>query len=140
MADRVSPEKRSEIMRRVRSKHTRPELIARSAAHRLGLRFRLHDASLPGRPDMVFKRWKTVVFVNGCYWHRHENCKKATTPKTNEEFWLAKFKANRIRDQRNYRNLEEQGWRVIVLWQCQFDSIDEAACLIAREFFGSVNP
>lgn len=135
MIDRVSIAKRSEIMRSVRSKHTGPELLIRSAAHRLGLRFRLHDGKLPGRPDLVFPRWKTVVFVNGCYWHRHANCKKATVPKSNTSFWHAKFEANLARDERNYRDLSELGWRVIVVWQCEAKSLAEAINLLSNRFF-----
>lgn len=136
MADRVSSEKRSEIMRAVRSKNTGPEKIVRSAAHRLGLRFRLHDTRLPGRPDMVLSKWKTVIFINGCYWHRHANCKKATFPKSNVNFWRAKFDANLTRDERNYRKLSELGWRAIIVWQCEVRSPEEATNLLSNIFFG----
>lgn len=134
MADHVPTEKRSEIMRAVRGKDTRPERLVRSAAHRLGLRFRLHDPWLPGRPDMVLRRWKTVIFINGCYWHRHRGCRKATTPKSNVEFWEAKFAGNQKRDQRNYRQLAKLGWRVVVLWQCEVESIDEAMARLRALF------
>lgn len=134
MADHVPTEKRSEIMRAVRGKDTRPERLVRSAAHRLGLRFRLHDPRLPGRPDMVLRRWKTVIFINGCYWHRHRGCRKATTPKSNVEFWEAKFAGNQKRDQRNYRQLAKLGWRVVVLWQCEVESIDEAMARLRALF------
>ena len=136
MADRVPPEKRSEIMRAVRGKNTGPEMTVRSAAHRLGLRFRLHDANLPGRPDMVLPKWKTVIFINGCFWHRHENCKKATMPKSNVDFWQAKFEANLARDECNYRSLSELGWRAIVVWQCEARSREEATKLLSDHFFG----
>ncbi|MGN6227492.1 MAG: very short patch repair endonuclease [Dyella sp.] len=134
MADHVPTEKRSEIMRAVRGKDTRPERLVRSAAHRLGLRFRLHDPRLPGRPDMVLRRWKTVIFINGCYWHRHRGCRKATTPKSNVEFWEAKFAGNQKRDQRNYRQLAKLGWRVVVLWQCEVESIDKAMARLRALF------
>ena len=127
MIDRVTTEKRSEIMRAVRGKDTGPEMVVRSAAHRLGLRFRLHASQLPGRPDMVLRKWKTVIFINGCYWHRHRGCRKTTTPKSNAEFWNAKFLRNQQRDRRNYRELKDLGWRVIVLWECEVASIAQAS-------------
>ena len=134
MTDRVSVETRSKIMRSVGSKNTGPELLARSAAHRLGLRFRLHDRNLPGRPDLVFKRWNAVIFVNGCFWHRHTNCAKANVPKTNVTFWQTKFDANVARDAGNYRRLKEAGWRVIVVWQCEVKSLDAAMRVVYRRF------
>lgn len=140
MADRVPPEKRSEIMRAVRGAHTRPELIVRSAAHRLGLRFRLHDKSLPGRPDLVLRRWKTVIFVNGCYWHRHASCKKATMPKSNVDFWHGKFERNIARDQSNHSDLAKMGWRVVVLWQCEIGSIEKAMALLSHYFVSPKSP
>ena len=134
MTDRVTAEKRSEIMRAVRSKHTGPEMLVRSAAHRLGLRFRLHPKDLPGRPDMVFRRHSAVVFVNGCYWHHHSGCKKASTPGSNREFWLAKFASNKARDERNRRELVRMGWRVIVIWQCEASSLEETMHLLSVRF------
>lgn len=134
MVDRISPQRRTEIMRAVRSKDTLPEILVRKAAHRLGLRFRLHAKHLPGRPDLVFRRWHTVVFVNGCFWHRHRGCKKASLPKTNVEFWQKKFAENERRDEVNYRRLAESGWRVVVLWQCQVRTIEEAVALLGRRF------
>lgn len=105
-------------MRSIRGKNTVPEKVVRSAAHKLGLRFRLHDARLLGRPDMVFARHRTVVFVNGCFWHRHD-CHLATVSKTRVEFWAAKFAANQARDKRNRQELEAQGWRVLEVWECE---------------------
>lgn len=134
MTDRVTSEKRSEIMRAVHGKNTGPELIVRSAAHRLGLRFRLHDSRLPGRPDMVLAKWKTVIFINGCYWHRHRGCRKATTPKSNTEFWKAKFASNQARDRRNYRKLIALGWRVLIVWQCEVKSAEQASALLSVHF------
>jgi DNA mismatch endonuclease, patch repair protein len=119
MIDHVSRKKRSAIMGAVHGKHTAPELLVRSAAHKLGLRFRLHAAKLPGRPDLIFPKWKTVVFVNGCFWHRHPGCKRTTVPKSNAEFWRRKFRENVRRDRANYVRLSELGWRVVILWQCQ---------------------
>lgn len=134
MVDRISPERRTEIMRTVRSKNTGPEILVRKAAYRLGLRFRLHAKHLPGKPDLVFRKWNTVVFVNGCFWHRHLGCKKASLPKTNVEFWQKKFTDNVRRDEVNYRRLAESGWRVVVLWQCHVRTIEEAAALLGQYF------
>ena len=134
MADHVSREKRSAIMRSVTNKNTTPEILARRAAHKLGLRFRIHSAELPGRPDMVLPRWKTVVFVNGCFWHRHPGCRRTTIPKSNVEFWTEKFRANVERDKRNYAMLVEMGWRVVILWQCEVKTIDAATEILRRHF------
>src|SRR5260370_14466037 len=110
--DTVSEKQRSWNMSRIRSKNTAPELLVRSMLHRMGFRFRIHDRSLPGCPDIVLKKWKTVVFVNGCFWHRHENCKFAYTPKTRPAFWRKKFEGNVQRDSKRIRALEALGWRV----------------------------
>jgi DNA mismatch endonuclease (patch repair protein) len=135
MIDHVSGTKRSAIMSAVRSKNTTPEMLVRSAAYRLGLRFRLHVARLPGRPDLVFPKWKTVLFVNGCFWHRHPGCKKATTPKSNVRFWRRKFRENIRRDAKNYERLGSLGWRVVVLWQCELGrpgTLDRATSLLKK--------
>jgi DNA mismatch endonuclease (patch repair protein) len=114
-----SPEKRSAVMARIRGKDTKPELIVRSLLHRSGVRFSLRRKDLPGKPDIVLPKYKTVVFVHGCFWHRHKGCKVATTPKTRTDFWQAKFDSNVARDQRNQRDLKKAGWQVIVLWECE---------------------
>ena len=132
MVDRVSSEKRSEIMRSVGTEDTGPEMIVRSAAHRLGFRFRLHDRKLPGKPDLVLPRWRTVIFVHGCFWHRHQNCKKATTPRSNVDFWEKKFSANVVRDARNCEELQRQGWRVVIIWQCEAASLDAAIEILKK--------
>lgn len=116
--DIVTPEVRSRMMRGIRGKNTGPERSVRSAAHRLGLRFRLHVRELPGRPDLVFPRHKTVIFVHGCFWHRHDSG-LAATPKTREEFWQKKFAANVSRDARKRDGLERAGWRVVEIWECE---------------------
>ena len=116
--DIVNPAKRSQMMSGIRGKNTRPELVVRSIAHRLGLRFRLHRKDLPGRPDLVFPKHKTVIFVHGCFWHRH-NCPMAAVPKTRTAFWLAKFAANKKRDHECTVALENRGWRVLELWECE---------------------
>ena len=106
-------------MAKVRSKDTAPELHVRRIAHALGYRFRLHRRDLPGSPDLVFPGRKAVIFVHGCYWHRHEGCRRTTTPKTRAEFWQAKFDANVRRDARDIARLEQQGWRTMVVWECE---------------------
>ncbi|MBU6440520.1 MAG: DNA mismatch endonuclease Vsr [Betaproteobacteria bacterium] len=116
--DIVSPEVRRRMMAGIRGKDTRPELVVRSIVHRLGLRFRLHRKELPGRPDLVLSRHRTVIFVHGCFWHRHD-CGLAAVPKTRPEFWAGKFAANVQRDQRNRLALEGLGWRVIEVWECE---------------------
>lgn len=110
---------RSRNMAAIRGKDTLPELNVRRMLHGLGLRFRLHRRDLPGRPDIVLPRHRTVVFVHGCFWHRHEGCRYTTTPKTRLAFWQAKFDANVARDHRNRVALEEMGWRVLVMWECE---------------------
>jgi DNA mismatch endonuclease, patch repair protein len=121
-------------MSAVLGKNTRPEMVVRKAAHGLGLRFRLHDRNLPGRPDLVLPKWKTVIFVNGCFWHGHEGCRRNATPKSNAAFWAQKVAANVRRDEANGRRLGDLGWRVVTLWECQVRSIDAAASILKREF------
>jgi DNA mismatch endonuclease (patch repair protein) len=126
MADFLSPIERSERMSRIRGKDTRPELALRKVLHGLGLRYRLHGAGLAGKPDLVFARYKTVVFVHGCFWHRHGGCNIATTPKSNTPFWVGKFEKNVARDARVARILEEAGWKVLVVWECELASARKA--------------
>jgi len=109
MTDFLSPAERSDRMSRIRGKDTQPELTLRKVLHRLGLRYRLHGAGLPGKPDLVFPRYRTVVFVHGCFWHRHDGCNIATTPKSNTPFWLEKFEKNVARDARVATQLEALG-------------------------------
>ena len=113
-----SKAKRSEVMSHIRGRDTKPELVVRSLLHRAGLRFSLRRKDLPGRPDLVLSKYQTVIFVHGCFWHRHKGCKVATVPKTRKAFWLAKFTGNVARDKRNIRSLERQDWKVIVVWSC----------------------
>ena len=117
--DHLTPEKRSWNMSRIKSKDTTPERIVRSFLHRNGFRFRLHVKDLPGKPDIVLPKYKTVIEVRGCYWHRHEGCKDATTPSTNIEFWQNKFAATVVRDKQTEQELKALGWNVIVLWECE---------------------
>src|SRR5208283_839683 len=114
-----STQRRSWNMSRIKGRDTEPELIVRSLLHRLGLRFRLHKRDLPGRPDITLKKYRTIVFVHGCFWHRHPECFMAYSPKSNEKFWSDKFRANVDRDRRVVSTLRRMGWRVIVVWECQ---------------------
>ena len=116
--DVVSPEVRSRIMAGIKGRDTVPELAVRSIAHSLGLRFRLQGKGLPGRPDLVLAKHRTVIFVHGCFWHRH-SCGLAAVPKTRSEFWAAKFDANTSRDARNKIELQAMSWRVIEVWECE---------------------
>lgn len=123
--DKISKEERSRNMSRVRSRDTKPEVKIRSLLHRLGFRFRLCDKSLPGKLDIVLKKYKTVIFVNGCFWHHHENCPKSKLPKTNKEFWEKKINSNVARDRKNKEKLAAQGWRVLVFWECELKRFSE---------------
>ena len=119
MVDIFDVEKRSEIMSRIRGRNTRPELVVRRIAHALGFRFRLHRRDLPGCPDIVFPRYRAVILVHGCFWHRHPECKYAYSPKTRIQFWEEKFKGNVVRDRRNELALSDLGWRTMVIWECE---------------------
>jgi DNA mismatch endonuclease (patch repair protein) len=119
MTDRLSPEQRSWNMSRIRGKDTGPERAVRSLLHRLGYRFRLHSRVLPGKPDIVLRRYRTVIFVHGCFWHRHRNCRFAYSPKTRQAFWAAKFRDNQRRDARLQEGLKSAGWRVLIVWECE---------------------
>lgn len=112
-------EQRHRNMSAVKSKDTKPEILVRKGLHAAGYRFRLHVKDLPGNPDIVLPKYKIVIFVNGCFWHRHPGCKYASTPASNADFWKAKFEANIARDKRNYTQLEKLGWKVIVIWECE---------------------
>jgi DNA mismatch endonuclease, patch repair protein len=119
MVDTVSKEKRSEIMSRVRGKDTTPEMAVRRLVFSLGYRYRLHDARLPGKPDLVFAGRRKVIFVHGCFWHRHDGCALARLPKSRIDFWARKLAGNKERDERNIAALRDLGWRVLVLWECE---------------------
>jgi DNA mismatch endonuclease, patch repair protein len=119
MADIVSVQVRSRMMASIGGKNTRPELAVRSYLHRAGLRFRLHDRQLPGTPDIALPRYRAVVFVHGCFWHRHTGCRFASTPATRADFWAAKFAGNVARDKRKGDALRAAGWQVHTVWECQ---------------------
>lgn len=119
MRDRLTPDQRSHLMSRVRGKDTLPEKSVRSLLHSVGYRFRLHTRDLPGSPDIVLPKYRTVIFVHGCFWHRHAGCSKATMPAANREYWKTKFAENLERDARKERELVALGWHVITVWQCE---------------------
>ena len=119
MPDTVSPEVRSRIMAQVKSKGMKPEMKVRRLLHGLGYRYRLHRSDLPGRPDLVFPSRRKVVFVNGCFWHKHPGCPRVRIPATNRDYWLAKLERNRARDKRNIVLLRESGWMAMAVWECE---------------------
>ena len=119
MTDTLNEQQRHYNMSRIRSKDTKPEEIVRKYLFSKGLRFRKNDRRYPGHPDVVLPKYKTVVFVNGCFWHRHEGCRYASIPATNREYWNQKFERNVERDAREQKELRELGWRVIVVWECE---------------------
>ncbi|SJM89484.1 XorII very short patch repair endonuclease Vsr [Crenothrix polyspora] len=118
MTDRIDQASRSRIMSAIRSHSTRPEMKVRSALHKAGFRFRLHAKKLPGTPDLVLRKYKAIVFINGCFWHQHPHCKNSHIPKTHSEFWRHKFARNVARDQKVLYQLKLMGWRVAILWEC----------------------
>ncbi len=118
MVDNVSPSTRSRMMRAIPSKNTKPEILLRKGLFRAGIRFRLHKKNLVGKPDIVLAKYNAVIFVHGCFWHRHEGCRLATTPSTHTDFWTRKFESNVERDRRNREQLIAEGWRVAIVWEC----------------------
>jgi len=132
--DKLKPEHRSWNMSRIRSSNTKPELIVRSILHRMGFRFRLHRKDIPGKPDIVLPKYKTVIFVHGCFWHRHEGCKYAYTPKSRVDFWTAKFKANTQRDIKVKKQLDELKWNTFVIWECELSDINSLETRIQNYF------
>jgi DNA mismatch endonuclease (patch repair protein) len=129
--DKISREHRSWNMSRIKGKDTKPELIVRSLLHKMGFRFRLNGkvsrkyhpkGILPGKPDIVLAKYKTVIFVHGCFWHRHKGCKRSNIPKTNTEYWMKKISDNEQRDEINSALLKKAGWQVIIIWECEINS------------------
>lgn len=135
MTDTLSPADRSRLMAQVKSKNTGPEMTVRRLVHGMGYRYRLHQGKLPGKPDLVFKTRKKVIFVHGCFWHLHENCPQARMPKSKTDFWKPKLEGNRVRDQRNQEKLKAMGWDCLVIWECELD--DPLKLLLRiRKFLG----
>jgi len=131
--DRFTPLQRSALMSQVRGKNTRPEERVRSLLHHMGFRFRLHRKDLPGTPDVVLPRYRTVIFVHGCFWHRHPGCKKASMPQTNREFWEKKLARNVERDAEVIRELTRTGWRVLVVWECELKNHEALSARLLHE-------
>jgi len=119
MVDTLTKEKRSWNMSRITGKNTKPEILLRSLLHRDGFRFRLQDKRLPGKPDIVLPRYRTVIFLNGCFWHRNSNCKYAYIPKSRQEFWLKKLEETVHRDRKKQKMLADLGWQILVVWECE---------------------
>jgi DNA mismatch endonuclease (patch repair protein) len=138
MTDIISKEKRSWNMSRIKGKNTKPEILVRSFLHKAGFRFRINDERLTGKPDIVFPKYHTVVFIHGCFWHRHKNCRKAYFPKTRVSFWKKKFSANVKRDYKVMKNLKKLGWKVCIVWECKIEKnlkaeIDKIADLVTKQ-------
>ena len=129
MADMLTPRQRGELMARIRSKDTRPEMRVRRLVHSMGYRYRLHARELPGCPDLVFRPRRKAIFVHGCFWHRHEGCSRNRIPKSPEtrDYWLAKLNGNVERDRRNEAALREDGWRILVIWECETKDLTQIA-------------
>jgi DNA mismatch endonuclease, patch repair protein len=138
--DTFTPEKRSNIMRLVRSKDTKPEMRVRSLLHCLGFRFRLHRKDLPGNPDIVLPKHSSVIFVHGCFWHRHIGCQEASMPATRQYYWIPKFERTVERDKRNQEELKTLGWNVIVLWECELKDLNRLADRLINEITSSKLP
>jgi DNA mismatch endonuclease (patch repair protein) len=134
--DTLTPKDRSERMGRVRAKDTKPEMVVRRLVHSLGYRYRLHNRSLPGRPDLVFAKRRKVIFVHGCFWHRHSaSCPLTRMPKSRLDFWVPKFEGNKRRDAENEAKLKAMGWDFLVVWECQLGSLDSLGGRV-RDFLG----
>lgn len=132
MADTMSPEERSRRMASVRSVDTKPEMAVRRLVHGMGYRYRLHCRDLPGKPDLVFRSRRAVVFVHGCFWHRHAGCPLARLPKSRVDFWTTKLEGNRERDARKVAKLVDAGWRVFVVWECELKDMETLAGRLRR--------
>jgi len=139
MADRITPEQRSAIMSRIRSKDTRPEIVVRRTLHAMGFRFRLHVRSLPGCPDIVLPKHLVAVQVRGCFWHLHR-CMKRRLPKTNTGYWLPKLEGNRARDIENDRKLRRLGWKVRTIWECDLERMTDSELRSWLGGFGITEP
>ena len=130
--DVFSEEKRSEVMRAVKDANTKPELKLRKALFARGFRYRLHARDLPGKPDLVFPRYRSVIFINGCFWHGHDCARGARVPKSNRDYWLAKVARNKARDEDIVKALAALGWRAYIVWECSLQKVDDAADKAAR--------
>lgn len=132
--DIVDASTRSRMMSAITGRNTKPEITVRRFLHARGYRFRLHRKDLPGRPDIVLPKWKSCIFVHGCFWHRHPNCRYATTPKTRPEFWTKKFRENVDRDRRNLEALNAAGWTCHIIWECELKESNEVLEALVDQF------
>lgn len=139
MPDVFTAEKRSAIMSRIKGENTKPEILVRKVIHSLGYRFRLHSKKLLGKPDIVFPRHRKIIFVNGCFWHGHTGCSRSALPSTNKEFWRDKIVRNKARDISVRRKLNREGWKLLVVWQCQTRNLESLSKRLAT-FLKSENP
>ena len=130
--DIISEERRSWNMSRIKGKDTKPELVVRSILHKMGYRFRLHKKELPGKPDIVLPKYKAVIFVHGCFWHRHKGCKYAYNPKSRVSFWKNKFAETVKRDKQHLKQLKENGWEVFIVWECETKDMDKLKKIINK--------
>lgn len=133
--DTVSKEKRSEVMSKVRAKNTKPEIIVRKLLHNNGFRFSLHRKDLPGKPDICLRKYKTVIFVHGCFWHDHKNCANARMPKSNQDYWVPKIKRNAERDNKHKADLKKMGWNVMTVWECELKNQDKLARKLKEKLY-----
>lgn len=136
----MTPEQRSRCMSAIKSNDTKPEMLVRKYLHGMGLRYGLHNKKLPGSPDIVLRKYKTVIFINGCFWHGHDNCRYYRLPKSNIEFWQTKINRNRERDKRDIEALRKRGWRVIVVWECELRTKELRQQTLQKLFFSIQQP
>lgn len=135
MADNLTQAMRSKIMGSIKSKNTKPEIMVRSLLHRMGFRFSLHNKHLPGKPDIFLRKYRTAIFVHGCFWHRHKNCRGATVPASNVDFWNEKFSRNVARDKKNKTELRRLGWKTITVWECELKAPDKLSTRLFKNLF-----
>jgi len=134
MTDHLTEEKRSWNMSRIRAKNTKPEKIVRSTLHKMGFSFRIHAGKLPGKPDIVLMKYKTAIFIHGCFWHQHPGCKRATKPKSNKDYWICKLKRNIERFSEIQNKLKNMGWKVILIWECEVKDDEKLIKIIETNF------
>jgi DNA mismatch endonuclease, patch repair protein len=124
--------KRSWIMSRIKGRDTKPEILVRSIVHKLGFRFRKHKSELPGKPDIVLTKYRKVIFIHGCFWHGHKKCSRSSRPQSNKSFWAAKLDKNIARDKRNKHDLELQGWKVLIIWECETKNMEKIRTKVSK--------
>lgn len=130
--DKITPDQRSRNMSKIGSKNTKPELLIRKVLTELGFRYRLHAKNLQGKPDIVLRRYRTVIFINGCFWHQHEGCKRSSTPKSNTEYWIPKLTRNKAKQKKDIKALIKSGLNVIILWECEVKNKENLIALLKK--------